>query len=285
MRVKILIAGAGGQLGLCLKAALRGHVLLPMERADFDITRVCQVQKVLTRERPDLVINAAAFNDVDGAEAQITRAYAVNALGPRDLAAETADLGIPLVHVSTDYVFDGSFNRPYHEDDEPNPLSVYGASKLAGEIAVRALNPRHYIVRTAWLYWECGKGFLRSMCSTAAKSELRVANDQIGSPTYVPHLADGIARLIETTAFGTYHLTGAGEVSRWKLVSEVFRLLEISTPVRPVPHTVFRAIARRPLYSALTTIREPRITLPPWQEGIAEFANQLAALRNRALRA
>jgi dTDP-4-dehydrorhamnose reductase len=280
--LKILIAGAAGQLGSCLRNSLNGHEVVSLNRTGFDITRLCQMQRVLKRERPDLVINAAAFNDVDGAESQIVDAYAANALGPRDLAAETADLGIPLVHVSTDYVFDGSTNRPYHEQDRPNPLSVYGASKLAGETTVRALNPRHYIVRTAWLYWEFGKGFLLSMCANAGRSEMRVAEDQIGSPTYVPHLANAIARLIKTGAFGTYHLAGAGEASRLELVRELFRLLHISTPLRPVSHRVFPASARRPLYSVLTTVQEPRITLPPWQQGIAEFARGIAKQRDRA---
>jgi dTDP-4-dehydrorhamnose reductase len=280
--LKILIAGASGQLGSCLTNSLRGHQVVALKRAEFDITRLCQMQKVLKRERPDLVINAAAFNDVDGAESQIISAYAANALGPRDLAAETADLGIPLVHVSTDYVFDGLINRPYHEHDRTNPLSVYGASKLEGERAVRELNPRHYIIRTAWLYWECGKGFLLSMCSRASRSELSVVKDQIGSPTYVPHLADAIARLIETGAFGTYHLAGTGGVSRWELVSELFRLLDISTPLRPVSHREFRASARRPPYSVLTTIQEPRIILPTWQEGVAEFAVRFANQHDQA---
>lgn len=280
--MKILVAGAHGQLGTCLKSSLHGHQVVPLGRNELDITRLCQIHRVLRREQPDLVINAAAFNDVDGAESQITNAYAGNALGPQDLAAETADLGIPLVHVSTDYVFDGLANRPYDEHDLPNPLSVYGASKLAGEIAVRKLNPRHYIVRTAWLYWESGKGFVLSMCSNASRPELRVANDQIGSPTYVPHLADAIARLVETGAYGTYHLAGTGGVSRWQLVSEVFSLLNISTPLRPVSYRVFPRGARRPRYSVLTSVQEPRIMLPPWQEGIAEFAHRFAHRRERA---
>lgn len=280
--MKIIIAGACGQVGTCLRSSLHGHQVVPLERGELDITRLSQIHRVLKREQPDLIINAAAFTDVDGAESQITSAYAANALGPQDLAAETADLGIPLVHISTDYVFDGSASRPYDEYDLPNPLSVYGASKLAGETAVRKLNPRHYIVRTAWLYWESGKGFLLTMCSNAWRPELRVANDQIGSPTYVPHLADAIARLIETGAFGTYHLTGAGGVSRWKLISEAFNLLNISTPIRPVSHRVFSVGARRPRYSVLTSVQEPRITLPPWQEGVAEFARRFPNRRDRA---
>jgi dTDP-4-dehydrorhamnose reductase len=281
--LKILIAGAAGQLGSCLRNSLQRHQVVPLNRSEFDITRLCQVQKVLANERPDLVINAAAFTDVDGAESQIINAYAVNALGPRDLAAETAELGIPLVHVSTDYVFDGLSNRPYHENDPTNPLSVYGASKLAGEEVIRRLNPRHYIIRTAWLYWECGQGFLLSMCSNAWRPELRVAKDQFGSPTYAPHLADAIARLIETESFGTYHLAGSGGVSRWGFVSEAFRLLDLSTPLRPVSHREFKTSARRPRNSVLTTIHEPRVILPRWQEGAAEFASRFAKQRDRAV--
>jgi dTDP-4-dehydrorhamnose reductase len=280
--LKILIAGAAGQLATCLRSSLNAHQIVALGREELDITRLSQIHRVLERERPDLVINAAAFNDVDGAESQITSAYAGNALGPQDLAAETAEFGIPLVHVSTDYVFDGSSNRPYHEHDTPNPISVYGASKLAGEMAVREINPRHYVIRTAWLYWESGKGFVLSMCSNASRPELRVANDQIGSPTYVPHLADAIARLIETGAYGTYHLAGSGGVSRWKLVSEAFSLLNISTPLRPVSHRAFSTRASRPLYSVLTSVQEPRIMLPPWKEGLAEFARRYANRRERA---
>ncbi len=280
--MKILITGASGQLGTCLKSALLGHQVVSLTRSDLDITRLCQIHRVLKRERPNLVINAAAYTNVDRAESQITSAYAANALGPRDLASETVSLGIPLVHISTDYVFDGLENRPYDENSQPNPVSVYGASKLAGEIAVRTVNPRHYIVRTAWLYWEHGKGFLLSMCANASRPELSVANDQFGSPTYAPHLAVAIARLVETGAFGTYHLAGSGGVSRWDLVSELFRLLAIPTRLRPASYRDFQASARRPPYSVLTTIREPRIVLPPWQEGVAEFACRYERLRDQA---
>jgi dTDP-4-dehydrorhamnose reductase len=278
--LKILIAGASGQLGSCLRKSLRLHDLIPLNHREFDITNLNEIHEVLGRDRPDLLINAAAFNDVDGAESRRSDAYAVNACGPRNLAFEAAELEIPIVHVSTDYVFDGKLRRPYHEHDETNPLSLYGASKLAGERAVATLNPRHYIVRTAWLYWESGKGFLTTMCSNAMKPELRVANDHFGSPTYVPHLSDAIAHLIETNAFGTYHLAGSGEASRWQFVTETFRLLGISTLVTAVSHREFPTAANRPTYSALTTVQKPRIDLPPWQEGVAEFARRFAKHRD-----
>ena len=277
--MKILIAGAAGQLGRCLQTSLAAHDPVPLDHGALDIAQLPQVHEILTRVRPDLVINAAAFNDVDGAESRRNEAYAANACGPRNLAYETSELGIPIVQVSTDYVFDGRLKRPYHEQDETNPLCLYGASKLAGERAVRLLNPRHYVVRTAWLFWESGSGFLTSMCSNATRPELRIADDQMGSPTYVPHLADGIARLIETGAFGTYHLVGSGGASRWQLVTEAFRLLGISTPVRPVSYREFPTAANRPTFSVLTSIQEPRITLPPWQEGVADFARRFAMRR------
>jgi dTDP-4-dehydrorhamnose reductase len=276
--LKILLAGAGGQLGQCLLVACGQHELIALDRRALDITELDKVREAIGGHRPDLVVNASAFNEVDGAESRTAEAYAINALGPRNLALGTAAIGIPLVHVSTDYVFDGAIRRPYHEFDAPNPLSAYGASKLAGEDAVRSLNSKHYIVRTAWLYWENGKNFLMSMYKMADRPVLKVASDQFGSPTYVPHLAGSIGRLIETEAYGTYHFAGRGGASRWELVHELFTRLGISTPVIPVSHREFPGAARRPTYSVLTSIQNPRIELPPWQSGLLEFT---CALKHR----
>ncbi len=241
----------------------------------LDIASLRAVREAVARNRPQLVINASAFNDVDGSESRVDEAYAVNALGPRNLAVATAALGISLVHVSTDYVFDGATKRPYHEFDRTNPLSVYGASKLAGEDAIRTLNRRHYIVRTAWLFWEKGKNFLLSTYGKASRPELNMVSDQYGSPTYVPHLADGIARLIASEAYGTYHMAGRGGTTRWQLVCELFQVLGIATRVNPVSRLAFPTAAERPAYSVLTTAQDPRIELPPWQEGVAEFARRI----------
>ena len=276
--MKILLTGAGGQLGRCIVAAYKRYEVVALGRRDLDITKLSKVREAIIAHRPDLLINASAFNDVDGAESNSAEAYAVNALGPRNLAVATAAHRVPLLHVSTDYVFDGASKRPYHEFDRINPLSVYAASKFAGEDAIRSLNPQHYIVRTAWLFWEEGKNFLLSMHGLAARTQLKVVSDQYGSPTYVPHLATGISRVIETGAYGTYHLAGQGGASRWELVSELFRCLEIDTPVLPASHLEFPAPASRPCYSVLASIQDPRIELPPWQEGVREFAWQLARL-------
>ena len=279
--MKILLAGAGGQLGQCLVAACQHHEVIALGHDALDITLLAQVREALAAHRPGLLINASAFNDVEGAESRIAEAYAVNALGPRNLAVATAAHNIPLLHVSTDYVFDGFSRQPYHEFDRTNPLSVYGASKLAGEDAVRSLNPRHYLVRTAWLFWETGRNFLMSMYGLAARPQLRVASDQYGSPTYVPHLATAISQLIETGAYGTHHLAGHGGASRWELVSELFRRLNLTIPILPVSHREFPAAARRPCYAVLTSLQSPRIELPPWQAGLDEFARNLMRQKGR----
>jgi dTDP-4-dehydrorhamnose reductase len=274
--LKILVTGADGQLGRCLVTACRRHEVSALSHHALDITQLDKVRDAMGAYRPDLVINAAAFNDVDGAESRSAEAYAVNALGPRNLAVATAAREIPLLHVSTDYVFSGNGRRPYHEFDKTNPRSVYAESKLAGEEAVRSLNRRHYVVRTAWLFWENGKNFLLSMYRLSTHHQLKVANDQYGSPTYVPHLAEAIIQLADTEAYGTYHLAGRGGASRWELVTYLFRRLSIATPVLPVSSLDFSAPAPRPSYSVLTTIQDPRIELPTWQEGVNEFARRLA---------
>jgi len=273
--MRILLTGAGGQLGQALQAALTDHDLLALDRQRLDITQLEAVRAAVQTLRPDLVLSAAAFNHVDGAESDPDAAYRGNALGPRNLAVVTAAGRIPLLQVSTDYVFAGTSQRPYHEFDCPHPRSVYGASKLAGEEVVRALNPCHYVVRTAWLYHTTGRNFPQTMCSLATQPEVRVVSDQYGSPTYAPHLATAIARLIHTGAYGTYHFAGQGGTSWFELARRLYRLLGIQTPVRPVATAEFPRPAARPRYSVLTTLQDPQILLPLWEDGLAEFARIL----------
>lgn len=276
--MKVLLAGAAGQLGRALQASLLGHDLVALDHRLLDITALPAARAAIASHRPDVVVNAAAFNDVDGAETYQEEAYTGNALGPRNLAVATAEKGTPLLHVSTDYVFDGSSTRPYHEFDRPNPLSVYGASKLAGEEAVRGLNHRHFIVRTAWVFSTVGRNFVKTMCGLAEQPVVRVVSDQFGSPTYAPHLAEALARLLECGAYGTYHLAGRGGASWFELTRAVYRCLEISTPVEPVAAVEFPRPAKRPRYTVLTTLQDPLILLPTWEDGVAAFAQ---AVRSR----
>lgn len=274
--MRILLTGAGGQLGQALQEIPTAHEWIACDHSRLDITQLAAVRETVQATRPDLVLNAAAYNQVDGAESGPDAAYRGNALGPRNLAVVTAAHSIPLLHVSTDYVFDGAGTRPYHEFDRPNPRSVYGDSKLAGEQAVRDLNPRHYVVRTAWLYHTVGRNFPLTMCKLAAtQSEVRVVNDQCGSPTYVPHLATALLQLIATDAYGTYHFAGQGGTSWFDLTCALYRHLGIQTMVTPVLTAEFPRPAERPRYSVLTTLQEPRILLPPWEEGLAAFAQAI----------
>lgn len=277
--MKILVTGAAGQLGAALQASLHGHELVALGHGQLDITRWTAVREAIDALRPDLVINAAAFNDVDGAESRPEEAYAGNALGPRNLAVATAARNLAVLHVSSDYVFDGTAKRPYTEFDDTNPRSAYGRSKLAGEEAVRTLNHRHYIVRTAWLFSTVGRNFAKTMCGLADRPEVRVVSDQYGSPTYVPHLAGGLARLIETEAYGTYHVAGKGGTSWFELTRALYRHLGITTPVVPVSTAEFPRPAERPRYSVLTTVLDPAILLPPWEDGVAAFAHAVQSRR------
>ena len=273
--MRVLLTGAGGQLGRSLVARHGSHEIIALDHGRLDIGDLQAVRDATAAHDPDIVVNAAAYNDVDGAETDAETAHRVNAEGPRHLAAAAAERNIPLLHVSTDYVFDGAGTRPYHEDDVPRPLSVYGASKLAGEEAVRRANPRHYVVRTAWLYHALGRNFPRTILALATKGPVRVVSDQHGSPTYAPHLAKAIFDLVETGVFGTYHLAGSGGASWLDLARALFREAGLDVAVEPAFAKDFPRPARRPAYSVLTTIRKPRILLPPWEEGVAAFAREV----------
>lgn len=273
--MKVLVTGAGGQLGRALGPALRGHDVVAFEHAALDIADADAVTAAMRAHRPDVVVNAAAYNAVDRAESDRAAALRGNAEGPRVLARASREAGAAILHVSTDYVFDGEKGAPYHENDRPNPLSVYGQSKLAGEEAVRVANPRHFVVRTAWVYAHGGKNFPLTILDLAKKGPVRVVDDQRGSPTFAPHLAEAIARLLETEVFGTWHLAGSGEASWYELTTELFRLCGVNAAVTPVTTAEFPRPARRPRQASLVSIRQPPLALPPWREGLAAFVRGL----------
>jgi dTDP-4-dehydrorhamnose reductase len=271
--MKILIAGAGGQLGRALQTVLTGHEVVALTHSQLDVARFEDTREAVTAHRPDVVINAAAYTNVDGAESDQAGAYKLNALAPRNLSIASYEIGAPLVHVSTDYVFDGLGDRPYHEFDRTNPLSIYGKSKLEGERTAAAHNPRHYIVRTSWVYHTEGENFPKAMLAQSKRAEVRVVCDQYGSPTYAPHLAAAIAKLMETGAYGTWHIAGKGAASRFEMTRKLYQLFGIGTVALPAATTEFPRPAPRPRYSVLTTVQEPKILLPPWEDGLAEFAS------------
>jgi dTDP-4-dehydrorhamnose reductase len=271
---RILITGAQGQLGQALQQQYADYEVTAWDIQDLDISQFEQVKKALDQLRPQVVMNAAAFTQVDDAETHQEAAYRSNALGPKNLAVVTEDLHIPLVHFSTDYVFDGRQTRPYQEFDRTNPLCVYGQSKLAGEEAVRTANPRHFIVRTAWLYHILGKNFPNTICRMAGQDVVKVVSDQYGSPTFAPHLARSVCRLIETGAYGTYHLAGSGGTSWFAFTQALYSALGFRTSIEPVATAQFPRPAKRPAYAVLTSLQSPSFRLPPWEEGVREFAAQ-----------
>jgi dTDP-4-dehydrorhamnose reductase len=271
--LRILLTGAGGQLGHAVRQVVLGHELLARTQAELDIADPAAVAAAFDALAPEGVLNAAAYTAVDAAEGEPELAYRVNEAGARVLAEASARRAIPLLHVSTDYVFDGEKGAPYVESDAAHPISVYGASKLAGEEAVRRANPRHFIVRTAWLYGPVGKNFALSIRAAALREpRLRVVDDQWGSPSYAPHLAAALAQLIATDAYGTHHLANRGVASRFEFAAELLAALGSRTPLEPIPTSAWPTPARRPRNTALTSERTTGIVLPDWREGVRDFA-------------
>lgn len=274
---KIALAGAAGMLGgyLLTELSKTGAEILPFDIQDLDITQAAAVEDYLLPHRPQILINAAAFTNVNGCETDRATAFAVNAEGVKNLAAACAKIGAAMLQVSTDYIFDGRKGLPYQEEDEPAPLSVYGASKLAGEKYLRQIMPKYYIVRTAWLYGRGGVNFVDKIIKLARdKDALKVVNDQVGSPTYGRDLAEAIVKLIQTEAYGVYHFTNSGQTTWYDLAREALCLSGLDPKkVSPCTTAEFPQPARRPALSVLANVRGAAlgITLRPWREALADY--------------
>ena len=268
-------------LGLdVLRAGARaGHELVGLARPELDIADGAAVEEAFARVRPDAALNCAAWTDVDGAETRREQAHAVNADGPGNLARAAATAGVPLVHVSTDYVFDGiapldAAGRPraYLESDPTGPRSVYGETKLAGEQRVLAASSRHTVVRSSWLFGAGGGNFAETMLRLAGEQDaVRVVTDQVGCPTWTGHLAPALLGLIEREVTGLVHLAGAGHVSWNGFAREIFRQAEVECAVEPATTAQMARPAPRPAWSALESARDDVIPLPPWEDGLAGY--------------
>jgi dTDP-4-dehydrorhamnose reductase len=273
--VKLLVTGAGGMLGRAVvDAATRlGHDVRACSRARLDITDAEATRQAVGAGRPHAVINCAAYTDVDGAEDDWRGAVAVNATGAGNVAAAAAEFGALIVHVSTDYVFDGSKREPWLESDPVAPLGVYGETKLAGEQAVAEANPAHAIARTAWLFGDGGKNFVDTMLGLGAGSdEVSVVTDQVGSPTWTGHLAGALVELAERPSeTGIHHIAGAGACSWNELALEIFERAGIDCRVLPATSEQFPRPAARPAYSVLGSERRDPLVLPRWQDGVARY--------------
>jgi dTDP-4-dehydrorhamnose reductase len=256
-----------------------GHELILVDLPELDITDERAVLALYERERPQATINCAAWTDVDGAETNFETAHAVNAQGAANLARAAAGIDTPLLHISTDYVFDGvppldatGRPRPYVESDPTDPQSNYGKTKLAGERLVLAASPANTVVRTAWLYGVDGPNFAATMLRLAGERDaVQVVDDQIGSPTWSGHLAPAIVGLVERGVSGLVHLAGAGSVSWHGFAKEIFRQAEVDCRVEAIPSSQMARPAPRPAYSVLETEREDVLPMGPWQDGLAGY--------------
>lgn len=278
--LKVLVTGAKGQLGSELVRMLSPvFEVYGFTRQQLDVTRFSEVRECVRQLRPDVVIHAAAYTQVDLAESHPDAAYAVNAYGTRNLAVAAEEAGAAIVYISTDYVFDGTSRRPYREFDPVGPLNVYGKSKCAGEQIVQTLSRRHYIVRTSWLYGPGGPNFVRTMLQLAKTApELRIVDDQIGSPTYTADLAQFIGELILTGQYGIYHASNQGSCSWHEFAREIFARTELQVTVTPVRTQDFPRPAPRPSYSVLDhmAIRLNGLSaLRPWQEALQDCLQHL----------
>jgi dTDP-4-dehydrorhamnose reductase len=248
------------------------HEVVALARSDLDVTdRQAVIRRVL-QERPGAVVNCAAYTDVDGAEDDLDGAMDVNAEAAANVATAAAEIGARVLYPSTDYVFDGYKDGPYVESDEPRPQSVYAQSKLAGEHETTEANPRHYVVRSAWLFGTSGRNFVETMLSLARDhGEVLVVRDQVGCPTYTAHLADALVRLLDTEAYGIHHLASQGECSWYEFALEIFAQAEMEVRVMSCTTDEFGRPAPRPAYSVLGTERAEALYLPHWKEGLASY--------------
>lgn len=283
--MKVLLIGANGQLGSDLVKALAHKELVPLTHQDVDICEPVGLRETLRRHTPELVINTAAYHKVDECETNVAQTFAVNTYGVRNLALACKEQGCALLHMSTDYVFGGDAGRrtPYVETDTPHPINVYGIAKLAGEYFVRYILHRYWIVRSQWLYGiagASGKGgnFVELMLRLAHEErDIKVVDDQVGSPTYTVDLARKIAQLVETEHYGIYHITNAGSCTWYQFACKIWELSGLQPNAKPTTTADFGAPATRPSYSVLGTVALQRIGLDdmrPWEEALAAYLKE-----------
>lgn len=278
--MRVVVIGASGQLGSDLMTAFKDLAPIGIDHKMFDIEHASSISKMLLRYAPDTVINTAAFHNVEHCETRPDRAFAVNALAVDGLAAQCAAAGAALVHISTDYVFDGRATRPYREDDAPNPLSAYGISKYSGELCVWRNLERAFVIRTSGLYGTRGsstKGYTfieRILDQALNEKPINVVTDITFSPSYTLHVADAIRRIVESGAYGIYHVTNGGACTWHEYAVEILRQANVRAEVAATTSDRFPTLAKRPKYSPLAHAALERIALPPlpsWQDGIGAY--------------
>lgn len=279
--MRILITGAGGMLGADVRRSAQagGHQPVVLTRARLDITDPDAVRRAISAAQPEVVVNCAAWTDVDGAESQFEAALAANGPGAGNVAAAAAAAGAWTIHVSSDYVFDGTKSTPYVESDPLGPLSAYGRSKLAGEqaVAAEATPHRYTIVRSSWLFGAHGKCFPKTILRLAGeRPELKVVSDQVGCPTFTGHLAEALVALAERPQSGVLHVAADGQCSWHEFAAAIVAAGGEDCRVMPIPSDQYPQAAQRPAWSVLRSERDaPR--LPDWRSGLDQFMSEVTA--------
>jgi dTDP-4-dehydrorhamnose reductase len=281
--MKILVTGAKGMLGadLCRELA-GGHQVTGIDVQEVDLVSADAIERLVGYD-PEIILHCAAMTNVDGCEKDPDAAYAVNGRGTRNVALAARQLDIPMLYISTDFVFDGKKGEPYCEWDQPSPLGHYGRSKLDGENSVRELLKKFYIVRTSWLYGKQGRNFISTILAKAKEAgTIKVVNDQVGSPTYVRDLCRALARLIASDKYGTYHLSNSGACSWYDLARKAVEMSGIKSEVSPIASSEYPTPTTRPSYSVLRNFCWERTfgeTLRPWEEGLRDYLKESGEIK------
>lgn len=274
----VLVTGASGQLGQALKALSERYDNLAFvfkTSAEADITDRQQLEQVFNEVKPRFCINAAAYTAVDKAESEPEKAYAINVTGAKNLAEVCLQFNTTLLHISTDFVFDGNKDTPYTEDDATNPQGVYGKTKREGEQEIEKILPQHYIIRTSWLYSEYGNNFMKTMLRLAAeRDKLGVVNDQAGTPTNANDLADALIHILISSkkAYGIYHYSNEGVATWYEFAGEIFRINNVLIDLQPIPTSAYPTPAKRPAYSVMDKSRIKEVfglNIKDWQDSLA----------------
>lgn len=277
MTTKVLVTGAKGQLGQCIQSIAHQYPTLNflfVDKQQMDITNIIQISEFFKTHKVDWCINCAAYTAVDQAENHKEEAYQINVLGTRNIAQICQEYDVKLIHISTDFVFDGLKTSPYTERDATNPINVYGETKLKGELEVKAHCASHFIIRTSWLYSEFGHNFMKTMLRLASERDiLRVVNDQIGSPTYALDLAEALLHIIQKDKdhYGVFHYSNQGQISWFEFAKTIFELVNHHIVLEQILTEDYPTLATRPLYSVLDTSKISEafnLEIPFWKDGL-----------------
>ena len=277
--MKILITGSDGMLAFALKKTLKtNNKLILTDIGNMDITSAKKVALFFNKTKPEIIIHTAACTDVDAAEKNKGLALKINRDGTKNVASAAKDLDIPIVYISTDYIFGGGKKKPYTENERPNPLSVYGFSKYAGEKEIRKITKKYFIIRSAWLYGPGGKNFVTTILRlTKELDELKIVNDQRGCPTYTFDLANVISKLIKTQKYGIYHAVNSGSCTWYQFAKEIIKINKLKNKIKAINSKELGRPAKRPNYSVLSNnkLRAEGIKLREWQKALRVFLNQM----------